>query len=211
MMNWNPAALCLTLLFAGTLPCTAPAAAQAQTARTVPVATAGAPSAQDTTPSKNKDVSPSKASEAPQEKAASVDLSVIPEDNVITVDDLYEMLGGPELDKAAKEAVAKETNPAPPEGLAVIDIRSLATYSKLHVPGAVCVPAGRVFEIRLREVPRDKTVVLIDTDGSRLVETWETLLANDYDPDNILVVAGGTDAWFAAAYPTVVSPLRLGC
>ena len=210
-MNWGPIALCLTLLFAGTLPCLAPAAAQAQTARTSPAATDSTPSANNAAPSKGKDVSPSSESKPSQKTSESVDLSAIPKDTVITVDDLYEMLGGAKLDKIAKEAAAKEANPAPPENLAIVDIRNLATYSKLHVQGAICVPAGKVFEIRLREVPRDKTVILIDKDGSRLVETWETLIANDYDPEKILVVEGGTDAWFAAEYPTVVSPLRQDC
>ena len=154
---------------------------------------------------------PKGAASSTVSSAGSVDLSAVPEESVISVDELYEMLGGEELDKAAKVAAAREGTVVLDDELAVIDIRSLAIFSDLHVPGAKCVPAGRVFEIRLREVPNDKTVILIDEDGSRLVETWQTLLDHDYDPEKILVVEGGTDAWFAAEYPTEVTPIRLGC
>lgn len=154
---------------------------------------------------------PKGAASSTVSSAGSVDLSTVPEESLISVDELYEMLGGEELDKAAKAAAAREGTVVLDDELAVIDILSLAIFSDLHVPGAKSVPAGRVFEIRLREVPKDKTVILIDKDGSRLVETWQTLLDHDYDPEKILVVEGGTDAWFAAEYPTEVTPIRLGC
>lgn len=107
----------------------------------------------------------------------------------------------------AREASVELAGDAP----AVIDIRSLADFSELHVPGASCVPAGRIFEIRMREVPRDRQIVLIDKDGSRLVETRQALIDNGYDLDDILVVSGGFDAWVAAGYPTEAALLRLGC
>lgn len=154
---------------------------------------------------------PKGAASSTVSSAGSVDLSTVPEESLISVDELYEMLGGEELDKAAKAAAAREGTVVLDDELAVIDIRSLAIFSDLHAPGAKWVPAGRVFEIRLREVPKDKTVILIDKDGSRLVETWQTLLDHDYNPEKILVVEGGTDAWFAAEYPTEVTPIRLGC
>lgn len=96
-------------------------------------------------------------------------------------------------------------------GFALIDIRSLADFSTLHIPGASCLPAGRVFEIRVREVPDDQNVVLVGQDGSRLAETWQTLMDNGYDPERVWVVEDGMDAWFEAGYPTIETPMRSTC
>ncbi len=122
-------------------------------------------------------------------------LADIPKDQVITVEDLVELR---EKDRTYK-------------GFVIIDVRSLTKYDAGHVPGSLCVPAGRIFEIRMREVPRDKDVVLIDADGSRVAETWQTLVDNGYDPERIKVVSDGMDAWFAADLPIEISTARMWC
>lgn len=93
----------------------------------------------------------------------------------------------------------------------IIDVRSIAKYDAGHIPGAFCVPAGRIFEIRMREAPRDKDVVLIDTDGLRVAEAWQTLVDNDYDPERIKVISDGYEAWVDAGLPTEVSTARMWC
>ena len=87
----------------------------------------------------------------------------------------------------------------------IIDVRSIAKYDAGHVP------AGRIFEIRMREVPRDKDVVLIDADGSRVAEAWQTLVDSDYDPERIKAVSDGYEAWVDTGLPTEVSTARMWC
>ncbi len=168
-------------------------------------------SAKANDPESKADKTDSSSTKNGGDKAGDIDLSPIPEEAILSVDELYEMLGGEELDKAARAAKGKGASTGLSGDISVIDVRSLAIFSELHVPGAKCVPAGRVFEIRMREVPRDETVILIDEDGSRLVETWQALVDNDYDPEKILVVEGGFDAWIEADYPAEETPIRLGC
>lgn len=122
-------------------------------------------------------------------------LDDIPQDQVISVDDLVEICKN---DRTFK-------------GFVIIDVRSLAKYDAGHIPGSFCVSAGRILEIRMREIPRDKDVVLIDIDGSRVAEVWQTLVDNDYDPDRIKVVQDGMNAWVAADLPTEKSTARMYC
>ena len=129
--------------------------------------------------------------------AANKDLTLadLPEEQVITAADLEELC---EKDRRFKE-------------FTIIDVRSIAKYDAGHIPGAFCVPAGRVFEIRMREAPRDKDVVLIDADGLRVAEAWQTLVDNDYDPERIKVISDGYEAWVDAGLPTEVSTARMWC
>lgn len=122
-------------------------------------------------------------------------LDDIPLEQVISVDDLVEICKN---DRTFKDFV-------------IIDVRSLAKYDAGHIPGSFCVSAGRILEIRMREIPRDKDVVLIDIDGSRVAEVWQTLVDNDYDPDRIKVVQDGMNAWVAADLPTEKSTARMYC
>ena len=153
------------------------------------------------------------ASASSQEDAA---LEAIPAENIITAEDLYTLVeeGAVSSDtqpSSAKSSSQQKASEAEDDSIAIIDIRSLAIFSEMHIPGATCVPAGKVFSIRMREVPRDQTVVLIDADGSRVAEAWQMLVDKDYDPSKILVVSDGMDAWFAADYPALATPIRLGC
>lgn len=198
---------------------------------------AGVPYAQAVTPTSSQ--SSAAASSTASNSAPSVAktaptsdlLADIPSENVISAQELYELVEGvasqdaetpgrpgstkgnatgPTGSTGSSPSKTSVTNPEE-DAVAIIDIRSLAVFSEKHIPGAKCVPAGKVFSIRMREVPRDQTVVLIDADGSRVAEAWQMLMDNDYDPTRVLVVLDGMDAWFAADYPTLATPIRLGC
>lgn len=164
---------------------------------------AGTSKSEKSTPAKGsaadaKNSSSGKAKESRSSAAVNqgVDFQdVVPEDKILSVDELYEIY---------------EANPTMKD-LLIIDIRSMAKFSELNIPESKCLPAGRVFEIRMREVPRDKDVILIDADGSRLGEAYQMLMDNDYDPELIRVVEGGFGEWVEKDYPAAPTPMRMGC
>ena len=109
--------------------------------------------------------------------------SAIPENAVISVDDLHSMLDAG-------------------DDVTVVDVRSRAGYTSMMIPGSKNLPAGQQFELRLREVPTDKPVVLIGSDTTDLAPEYNVLLQNGFSPDSIRVVEGGVQAWVKAGYPT---------
>lgn len=185
----------------------------------VPVVFAATPATPDPEPSERPEAALETTSRAEANK--DLDLDIIPSSQIITAKQLHalpkmdEGESGEDEDGPADAAPSENTEPGEDskqeDGFALIDIRSLADFSTLHIPGASCLPAGRVFEIRVREVPDDQNVVLVGQDGSRLAETWQTLMDNGYDPECVWVVEDGMDAWFEAGYPTIETPMRSTC
>lgn len=134
---------------------------------------------------------PSSASTVEQNKT--LKFKDIPEDALITIDDLRDLLAQDE------------------EPFLVVDIRSHRDYQKTLIEGTRNIPAGRQIEIRIDEFPTDETVVLIAYKNSdRLAETRQTLIDHGIDPENIKVVEGGVNAWKQAGYPVLKNQF-LGC
>ena len=120
----------------------------------------------------------------------------IPTDALIGIEELHDLIE----DGALEDGTVK-----------VIDIRSHRDYQKIQIGGSRNIPAGRQIEIRIDEIPIDKTVVLIAYKNSdRLAETWFTLIDHGYDPDLVKVADGGVNAWAKAGYPTLKNQF-LGC
>ena len=120
----------------------------------------------------------------------------IPEDALISVDDLYELFDAGKL--KSRE-------------VCVIDIRSHRDFQNQLIEGSRNIPAGRQIEIRMSEIPQDKEVILVALKNSnRLAETWFTLIANGYDEELVKVLDGGVKAWADAGYPTLEDQF-LGC
>lgn len=120
----------------------------------------------------------------------------IPEDALISVDDLYELFDAGKL--KSRE-------------VCVIDIRSHRDFQNQLIEGSRNIPAGRQIEIRMSEIPQDKEVILVALKNSnRLAETWFTLIANGYDEKLVKVLDGGVKAWADAGYPTLEDQF-LGC
>lgn len=120
----------------------------------------------------------------------------IPEDALISVDDLYELFDAGKL--KSRE-------------VCVIDIRSHRDFQNQLIEGSRNIPAGRQIEIRMSEIPQDKEVILVALKNSnRLAETWFTLIANEYDEELVKVLDGGVKAWADAGYPTLEDQF-LGC
>lgn len=120
----------------------------------------------------------------------------IPEDALISVDDLYELFDAGKL--KSRE-------------VCVIDIRSHRDFQNQLIEGSRNIPSGRQIEIRMSEIPQDKEVILVALKNSnRLAETWFTLIANGYDEELVKVLDGGVKAWADAGYPTLEDQF-LGC
>ena len=120
----------------------------------------------------------------------------IPEDALISVDDLYELFDAGKL--KSRE-------------VCVVDIRSHRDFQNQLIEGSRNIPAGRQIEIRMSEIPQDKEVILVALKNSnRLAETWFTLIANGYDEELVKVLDGGVKAWADAGYPTLEDQF-LGC
>ena len=120
----------------------------------------------------------------------------IPEDALISVDDLYELFDAGKL--KSRE-------------VCVIDIRSHRDFQNQLIEGSRNIPAGRQIEIRMSEIPQDKEVILVALKNSnRLAETWFMLIANGYDEELVKVLDGGVKAWADAGYPTLEDQF-LGC
>lgn len=89
------------------------------------------------------------------------------------------------------------------DDLFVVDVRSRGEYNAGYIDGALNIPAGRQIDIRMDEIPRDRTVVIISRADNRLGEVWATLVACGYDSTLIYVVSDGMRGWDRAGYPTI--------
>ncbi len=106
----------------------------------------------------------------------------IPTERVVDVDELKAMVDGEEK-------------------LRLIDIRSWADYDSEHVVNAISIPAGQQVILRIDEISKKITLVLIAQENERLAEVRQTLIDLGIPEENILVLDGGLDAWKDAGYP----------
>lgn len=123
---------------------------------------------------------------------ASLTLADIPEDVLITVDELQQMR-------------ASDTPPF------IVDIRGQNWWRDGHIPEARNIPAGKQFDIRMDEIPRDaEVVVIVPRNDERVAEVWQTLVDAGYDGSLIKALEGGMDAW-KAADGDIKEEEHLGC
>jgi rhodanese-related sulfurtransferase len=119
----------------------------------------------------------------------------VPDEAVVTAAELHELLeapGGVEL--------------------LVVDIRSYGANALGSVEGALSIPAGSLFELRMDEIPTDADVVLIDADGTRVAEAYGMLEASGaYDMGRVRVVCDGMDAWKEAGFELSERKVRGTC
>lgn len=155
------------------------------------IAPCGCSPAQDDASSSSASQASESSSSISSEANKNASFDDIPKNSVITAVELGEM-----LDSA---------NPP-----MVVDIRAPGVYSGAFIEGPKNIPAGRQFDIRIDEIPHDKTVVLISGGTLRIAEARATLLDADYSADSILVVEDGIEGWRSAGLPTSERQ-SLGC
>ena len=84
------------------------------------------------------------------------------------------------------------------EGAVLIDVRELAEWVEVRVPGGRLIPLQNVPE-RLAEIPEEGTVYVICALGGRSRTAAEFLREQGRDAVNVF---GGTTAWVDADFPT---------
>lgn len=148
----------------------------------------GANGADDTAADGTATDAPAASSEA----NAALTLADIPADVLISVDELQQM----------------RASDAPPF---IVDIRGQNWWRDGHIPEARNIPAGKQFDIRMDEIPRDAAVVVIvPRNDERVAEVWQTLVDAGYDGSLIKALEGGMDAWNAAG-GDIQEEEHLGC
>ena len=89
------------------------------------------------------------------------------------------------------------------EGATVLDVREPDEVDEVRVPGGLRIPLQSLPE-RLNEIPLSGTLYVICAVGGRSQAAVEFLRDNGIDAVN---VAGGTNAWVAADFPTESGPV----
>ncbi len=91
-------------------------------------------------------------------------------------------------------------------GATLLDVREPEEIEMARVPGGICIPLQSIPE-RLNEIPKGDTLYVICAVGGRSWTAAEFLRSHNIDAVN---VAGGTNAWVAAEFPTESGPLDGG-
>jgi rhodanese-related sulfurtransferase len=99
---------------------------------------------------------------------------------------------------SAAEASAKRD-----AGAFVLDVREPDEWNESHIPDSTLISLGEL-EARVKEVPRDREVVVVCRSGNRS-RTGRAILVNA-GFTQVTSLAGGLTAWAAANLPTVAGP-----
>ncbi|EGO64650.1 rhodanese-like domain-containing protein [Acetonema longum] len=75
---------------------------------------------------------------------------------------------------------------------AIIDIRTPEEYRDGHIPEVPLIPLDQL-ESRLREIPKDKKVLLICRSGNRSSQGTKLLRAKGFS--NVYNITGGMNSW----------------
>lgn len=89
------------------------------------------------------------------------------------------------------------------EGAFVLDVRQPEEWNEFHVPGSTLIPLGEL-ELRVKELPRDKKILVVCRSGNRSQTGRDILLKAGFT--QVTSLAGGLNQWKAANYPTVTGP-----
>lgn len=88
-------------------------------------------------------------------------------------------------------------------GAFILDVRQPEEWNEYHVPGSTLIPLGEL-EARVKELPRDKQVVVVCRSGNRSATGRDILLRAGFP--QVTSLAGGLIQWRAVGYPTVTGP-----
>jgi rhodanese-related sulfurtransferase len=86
------------------------------------------------------------------------------------------------------------------QGAILLDVREPSEWYPSHIPGSMLFPLGQL-ENRLKELPRDKEIVVVCRSGGRSSAGRDILKKAGFT--QVTSMAGGMNAWKAAGYPTV--------
>ncbi|MEK7807451.1 MAG: rhodanese-like domain-containing protein [Chloroflexota bacterium] len=100
--------------------------------------------------------------------------------------------------RSVVEVSANEAQEKIKAGAAFIDVRQPAEFQSGHAIGAKLIPLHEL-SARVKEIPKNKDVVIICASGNRSATAAYQLTKLGYD--NVFSVRGGTGAWRNAELP----------
>ncbi len=82
-------------------------------------------------------------------------------------------------------------------GAFVLDVREVQEWDVVHIPDATLIPLAEL-EIRLDELPKDQTILVVCRSGNRSATARDILLKAGFT--NVTSLAGGMNDWVAKSY-----------
>lgn len=84
------------------------------------------------------------------------------------------------------------------QGAFFVDVRELSEWTQFHIPGTTLIPLGEL-PSRLKDVPKDREVVVVCRSGNRSLQGRDILLKAGYT--SVTSMAGGVTQWQAQKLP----------
>jgi rhodanese-related sulfurtransferase len=78
------------------------------------------------------------------------------------------------------------------QGALILDVREPSEWTQFHIPGATLIPLGDLPN-RLKDVPKDRDVVVVCRTGHRSAQGRDTLLNAGFT--RVTSMAGGVTEW----------------
>lgn len=89
------------------------------------------------------------------------------------------------------------------KGSTLIDIREPAEFLREHIPEAISFPLSEVLlGNKIKNLPVNAPVIFHCLAGSRTIQNEDALI-RAADPETILLLSGGINAWKSANLPTI--------
>lgn len=107
---------------------------------------------------------------------------------------------GTQTEKSFQQLTVEQAEKWIKEGAQIIDVREPEEFVQGHVKGAKNIPLGDI-EKRMKEIKKDKPVLLVCRSGRRSAIAAERLIRADYPPDKVGNLKGGMLAWQAEGKP----------
>ncbi len=79
-----------------------------------------------------------------------------------------------------------------------IDVREQSEWDSFHIPGTTLIPLGQLAN-RLKEIPKDRPVVVVCRSGNRSQQGRDILKQAGYT--NVTSMAGGVTSWKSQGFP----------
>ncbi|MGZ9234373.1 MAG: rhodanese-like domain-containing protein [Anaerolineales bacterium] len=83
-------------------------------------------------------------------------------------------------------------------GAFVLDVRTLEEWNEFHAPNTTLIPLDQLSS-RVKEVPRDRQIVVVCRSGNRSQQGRDILLEAGFE--QVTSMTGGLSEWRASGYP----------
>jgi len=89
------------------------------------------------------------------------------------------------------------------QGAFMLDVREQSEWDQFHITGATLIPLGTLTD-RLKEIPKDKDVVVVCRSGNRSATGRDILLNAGFT--SVTSMAGGMNQWQASGFSVETGP-----